>query len=88
MSPSLSRAMSKARANLESSPNMLFFIIFEFHGHRKAGLEDFLTNITRFGLATLTSECSGVKCYKYLPIPNQFSSVMSMEPMVVTREGS
>ena len=35
-SPRLSRAMSQARANLESSPNMLFFIIFEFHGHRKA----------------------------------------------------
>ena len=79
--------MSQARANLESSPNMLFFIIFEFHGHRKAGLEDFLTNITRFGLATLTSECSGATI-KYLSIPNQFSSVMSMEPMVVTREGS
>ena len=69
---------------------MLFFIIFEFHGHRKAGLEDFLTNITRFGLATLTSECSGVKCYKYLPIPNQFSRCdVEMEPaMVGTREGS
>ena len=32
-SPSLSRAMGQARANLESSPDMLLFIIFDFHGH-------------------------------------------------------
>ena len=38
-SPRLSRAMSQTRANLESSPNMLFFIIFEFHGYRKAVLK-------------------------------------------------
>ena len=40
-SPRLSRggAMSQARANRESSPNMLFFIIFEFHGQRKAVLK-------------------------------------------------
>ena len=38
-SPSLSRAMGQARANLESSPDMLLFIIFEIHGHRKAVLK-------------------------------------------------
>ena len=53
---------------------MLFFIIFEFHGHRKAGLEDFLTNITRFGLATLTSECSGAT--SIFPFQINFQGVM------------
>ena len=38
-SSSLSRAMGQARAILESSPDMLLFIISEFHGHRKAVLK-------------------------------------------------